>query len=179
MISLPSKLSKFGLGLVLLVSCELFASADVVEFSDEQLRPRYQQLIAELRCPKCQNQNLADSNSPISVDLRRQVQRLLEEGMSNKQIKTYLTSRYSDFILYRPQVKENTWFLWLAPIALLLLGLIILYRISQRQKSTDPSNKSVADSSTESVDEPTVEPLSADDQLRLRELLKNTNGDSN
>jgi len=124
-----------------------------------------------LRCPKCQNQNLADSNSPISVDLRRQVQRLLEEGMSNQQIKAYLTSRYSDFILYRPQVKQNTWFLWIAPIALLLLGLLILYRISQRQKSTVPLDKP--------VEEPAKETLSSDDQLRLRELLKNTNGDSN
>lgn len=162
--------NKLCLGL-LLISCELFASADIVEFSDEELRPRYQQLIAELRCPKCQNQNLADSNSPISVDLRRQVQRLLEEGMSNQQIKAYLTSRYSDFILYRPQVKQNTWFLWIAPIALLLLGLLILYRISQRQKSTVPLDKP--------VEEPAKETLSSDDQLRLRELLKNTNGDSN
>ena len=167
--------NKLCLGLLLLISCELFASADVVEFSDEELRPRYQQLIAELRCPKCQNQNLADSNSPISVDLRRQVQRLLEEGMSNQQIKAYLTSRYSDFILYRPQVKQNTWFLWIAPIALLLLGLLILYRISQRQKSTDGINQSVG----EPTDEQAKEPLSDDDQLRLRELLKNTNGDSN
>ena len=57
-------------------------------------------------------------------------------GQEQRQIKTYLSSRYSDFILYRPQVKQNTWALWLAPIVLLLVGLLILVRIFQRQKST-------------------------------------------
>lgn len=156
-------INKLGFLLLLLISCDLIAGVDVVNFSDESLRPRYQQLIQELRCPKCQNQNLADSNSPISVDLRSQVQRLLEEGKSNAEIKTYLSDRYSDFILYRPQVKQNTWALWLAPIVLLLIGLLILVRIFQRQK-------------TAAVDKA---PVSAQDQERLRELLKNTNGDSN
>lgn len=154
-------INKLGLCLLLFICCDLIASVDMVDFSDESLRPRYQQLVQELRCPKCQNQNLADSNSPISVDLRQQVQRLLEEGNSNEQIKDYLTSRYSDFILYRPQVKQNTWALWIAPIVLLFLGLLILYRIFQRQKITV-----------------TVEPVSSQDQERLRELLKNSNGES-
>ncbi|MGB0449696.1 MAG: cytochrome c-type biogenesis protein [Porticoccaceae bacterium] len=156
-------INKLGLFLLLFISCDLIAGVDVVNFSDESLRPRYQQLIQELRCPKCQNQNLADSNSPISVDLRNQVQRLLEEGKSNDEIKTYLSDRYSDFILYRPQVKKNTWALWIAPIVLLLVGLLILYRIFQRQKTTAPYKA----------------PVSSQDQERLRELLKDTNGDSN
>ena len=80
--------------LALLFSADLMASAEVVEFSDESLRARYQQLIQELRCPKCQNQSLADSNSPISQDLRAQVQQLLEEGMTDKEIKEYLKARY-------------------------------------------------------------------------------------
>jgi len=156
-------INKFGFLFLLLISCDLIAGVDVVDFSDESLRPRYQQLIQELRCPKCQNQNLADSNSPISIDLRRQVQLLLEEGKSNAEIKTYLSDRYSDFILYRPQVKQNTWALWLAPIVLLFIGLLILVRIFQRQK-------------TIAVDK---SPVSSQDQERLRELLKNTNGESN
>ena len=155
-------INKFGLLFLLLISCDLIAGVDVVDFSDETLRPRYQQLVQELRCPKCQNQNLADSNSPISIDLRRQVQLLLEEGKSNAEIKTYLSDRYSDFILYRPQVKQNTWALWLAPIVLLLIGLLILVRILKRQKTTVVEKA----------------PVNPQDQERLRELLKNTNGDA-
>ena len=155
-------INKFGLLFLLLISCDLIAGVDVVDFSDETLRPRYQQLVQELRCPKCQNQNLADSNSPISIDLRRQVQLLLEEGKSNAEIKAYLSDRYSDFILYRPQVKQNTWALWLAPIVLLLIGLLILVRILKRQKTTAIEKA----------------PVNPQDQERLRELLKNTNGDA-
>jgi len=155
-------IKRLGFAFLLLVCSDLVASVDIVKFSDESLRPRYQQLIEELRCPKCQNQNLADSNSPISTDLRRQVQSLLEEGMTDSEIKSYLSSRYSDFILYQPQVKQSPWFLWIAPIALLLLGLGILYGIYRRQKD------SVA----------VEEHASREDQLRLRELLKNTEGDA-
>jgi len=77
----------------------LSASTEVVEFSDPKLRDRYYQLVEELRCPKCQNQNLADSNAPISTDMKAQIQLMLENQHSNDQIKHYLVSRYSEFIL--------------------------------------------------------------------------------
>ena len=104
----------------------------MVEFSDPSYRARYQQLITELRCPKCQNQNLADSNSPISLDLRNEVQRLLEDGLSNQEIETYLTNRYSAFILYRPEVNKNTYLLWISPLIVLLVGGLAVARFSRR-----------------------------------------------
>ena len=109
-------------------SALVFAGAEVVEFSDESLRSRYQNLVQELRCPKCQNQNLADSNSPISKDLRREIQRMLEEKMTDREIKNYLKSRYSEFILYRPEVNKNTWLLWGSPVLVVLFGVLILAR---------------------------------------------------
>ncbi|MCT2530167.1 cytochrome c-type biogenesis protein CcmH [SAR92 clade bacterium H921] len=120
--------------LILSFSPLTFAVAEIVEFSDESLRPRYQQLVEELRCPKCQNQNLADSNSPISQDLRREIQRLLEQQMTDQQIKDYLKTRYSEFILYRPEVNKNTWLLWGSPIAVVLVGLLIVVRHNRRVK---------------------------------------------
>ena len=113
-------------------SPEAKKGAEVVAFSDESLRPRYHQLLQELRCPKCQNQNLADSNSPISQDLRREIRRMLEEQMTDKQIKDYLKSRYSEFILYRPEVNKNTWLLWGSPVLVVLLGLLILLRHNRK-----------------------------------------------
>ena len=133
-----------------------FAVLAVVEFSDESLRPRYQQLVQELRCPKCQNQNLADSNSPISQDLRREIQRLLEQQMTDQQIKDYLKSRYSEFILYRPEVNKNTWLLWGSPVVIVLLGLLIVARHHRRVKPVLVS-KSTTDSG---------------DQQRLAALLR-------
>lgn len=146
----------------------VLANAEVVEFSDESLRPRYQQLVEELRCPKCQNQNLADSNSPISKDLRVQVQQLLEEGLTDQQIKDYLKARYSEFILYRPEVNQATWLLWAAPVLFLIMGLLIIYRLYFRFKADSSSGSGY------SSDSSTIEAASAlnkDEQTRLDQLL--------
>lgn len=130
----------------LFLSSLVVASTEVVEFSDESLRPRFQQLVEELRCPKCQNQNLADSNSPISQDLRREIQRMLEQQMTDQQIKDYLKSRYSEFILYRPEVNKSTWLLWGSPAVILLLGLLIAMRHNrQKPLATESNSASAAD----------------------------------
>ena len=107
---------------------------EVDRLSSPELSERYQQLVAVYRCPKCQNQNLAESNSPISIDLRTEIRRLLEEGASDAQISDYLVARYGEFVLYRPRVQASTYLLWLAPAALLLLGLLIVVFIVRRQK---------------------------------------------
>ncbi len=107
---------------------------EVDRLSSPELTERYQQLVAEYRCPKCQNQNLAESNSPISIDLRNEIRRLLEEGASDAQISDYLVARYGEFILYRPRVQASTYLLWLAPAVLLLLGLLVIVFIIRRQK---------------------------------------------
>ena len=85
-----------------------------------------------LRCPKCQNQNLADSNAPISNDLKEEIQRLLEQGLDDDDIKRALTERYSDFILYDPKFNKNTYFLWLAPFIVLLIGFWWVYSMSTK-----------------------------------------------
>ena len=144
---------------LMLVSGSVNATTDLVVFSDPSYAARYQPMILELRCPKCQNQNLADSNSPISQDLRAEVQRLLELGMTNGEIQQYLTERYSEFILYRPQVNKSTYLLWVAPIVILLIGMAIIFGLSRRSSAALECQRS---------DTP-------DDQQRLAELLKDGN----
>jgi cytochrome c-type biogenesis protein CcmH len=160
--------------LALLFSADLMASAEVVEFSDESLRARYQQLIQELRCPKCQNQSLADSNSPISQDLRAQVQQLLEEGMTDKEIKEYLKARYSEFILYRPEVNQNTWLLWAAPILFVICGLWVIYYLYFR-RVTAASGPELAPHIEVAPPAQSTPELSPADQQRLQQLLKRNN----
>ena len=104
----------------------------LITFSDDAYLKRYQNLLEELRCPKCQNQNLADSNAPISNDLKEEIQRLLEQGLDDDDIKRALTERYSDFILYDPKFNENTYFLWLAPFVVLLVGFWWIYSMSTK-----------------------------------------------
>lgn len=117
-----------------LVCLPAWGVIEVDRLSSPELSARYQQLVAVYRCPKCQNQNLAESNSPISIDLRTEIRRLLEEGASDTQISDYLVARYGEFVLYRPRVQASTYLLWLAPAALLLLGLLIVVFIVRRQK---------------------------------------------
>ena len=106
----------------LLVTGVTHAAIDTYEFNDQGSRERFTRLTKELRCPKCQNQDLADSNAPIAHDLRTEVLRLMREGQSDAQIKQYLVERYTDFVLYEPPMKKSTWLLWAGPFLMLLIG---------------------------------------------------------
>ena len=125
---------------------------DVFEFENPELEKRYQALIAELRCPKCLNTNLAGSDAPIAQDLRRTVHRLLiEEDMSDAEIRAWLQERYGDFVLYDPPFRPDTWVLWLAPAGFLIAGFPVLARLLRQ---------------------PAAEPLSDSESARLRDLLE-------
>ena len=108
------------------------STIDAFEFEDEGERLRYNDLIAEFRCPKCLNTNLPGSDAPVARDLRRTVYRLVNEGMTDDQVRRYLQARYGDFVLYDPPVRANTWILWFGPPILLLAGILVLRRIGSR-----------------------------------------------
>lgn len=92
-------------------------------FEDPAEQARYERLIRDLRCLVCQNESIADSNAPLASDLRREVHGLIAMGRSDAEIRTFLTDRYGDFVLYRPPLRPRTWLLWSAPILFLLGGL--------------------------------------------------------
>lgn len=111
-----------GFGL-LAISSVCLAAMELYDFSSEDLRARFQSLTAELRCPKCLNQNLADSDSPISADLRREIHAMLEAGHSDRAITDFLVERYGVFILYDPPKEGATLWVWFIPIPFALFGL--------------------------------------------------------
>lgn len=121
---------------LLVLPLAALAAVDAEPLSNADLHARYQHLITELRCPKCQNQNLADSDSPISADLRRQIRNMLEEGRSDAQIEDYLVARYGDYILYRPRLQDSTYVLWLAPVFLLVTALLLFFLMVRRQRQS-------------------------------------------
>lgn len=123
------------LGLV--ISAGAYGAIDTYEFRDQAERERYRTLVEELRCPKCQNQNIADSNAPIAMDLRREIFRMLEEGKDNDQIVNFLVDRYGDFVRYKPPVNAKTLVLWYGPVALLVLGFGVLASILIRRRRAD------------------------------------------
>lgn len=93
------------------------------------VKVRWEQIAAELRCLVCQNESLASSNAELAVDLRREVRSLIEQGQSDDDIRSFLVSRYGDFVLYKPELKPLTWLLWFGPFVLLLLALAVALRL--------------------------------------------------
>ena len=111
----------------------VLAVIETYEFSSPDLEVRYHQLSQELRCPKCQNQNIADSNAPIARDLRVVLYEQLEQGATDDEILAFMVARYGEFVRYRPGVDRNTVLLWAAPGLLLVLGAVgLLLHFRQR-----------------------------------------------
>jgi len=124
------------LRLAALALCLLLCAADALaqpgttaaplQFDDAAEDRRFHALVQELRCVKCQNQSLADSNAQIAIDLRREVLTLMREGRSDTEIKQFLVARYGEFVLYRPRVERMTWLLWFGPGLVLLAGAVVI-----------------------------------------------------
>ena len=119
--------------LALLLTSAAFAVDAEDTLADPQLHARYEAINRELRCLVCQNQTIADSDADLAKDLRREVREMLESGQSDEQIRTFMTDRYGDFVLYRPRATGRTWILWAAPGILLLAGLLLAIRIVRRR----------------------------------------------
>jgi cytochrome c-type biogenesis protein CcmH len=102
------------------------ASIDVYEFDDPEKESQFRTLASELRCPKCQNQNVNDSNAPLARDIKDRVYQLIEEGKSDKEIVDYMVERYGEFVTYRPRMSLGVALLWGAPAALGLFVLVFL-----------------------------------------------------
>jgi cytochrome c-type biogenesis protein CcmH len=117
---------------------------DPARLTDPALQARYEVLIHELRCVQCENSTLADSDAWIANDVRRQIREMLTAGKSDQEIKTYLVSRYSEFILFRPTYSWRNAWLWLLPVVLLLLGVSVAVRIiKQRTRLVDNDDADV------------------------------------
>ena len=111
---------------LLFVAGSLYAEP-LLEFTDQAQADRYQRLIFELRCPMCSSTNLAGSDAPVATDLRAQVYLMLQQGHSDAEILEFMRARYGDFILYRPRLTFETFFLWFGPVLMLVFGALLLW----------------------------------------------------
>lgn len=142
----------FWLLLLFVVALPAWSAIDTYQFSDEKNRELFHNLATELRCPKCQNQNLADSNSPIAADMRREIHRMVEEGQSEEQVVDFMVARYGDFVRYRPKRDESTWMLWYGPLILIGLGGLAVLLVSRRRKPAAESPAQAAQPDRQKLD---------------------------
>lgn len=124
--------------ILLLTSLLMFARATLAidqaeAFDDPELQARYEHIISEVRCLKCQNQTIKDSNAFLASDLRREIRRMLEEGLTDAEIYDFLVERYGEFALYSPRASGKTLILWIAPALFLLGGAFFLVQVVRRR----------------------------------------------
>ncbi len=119
----------FSALMLLIFSISANAATEVLEFDSTQQEQRYHELIDELRCLVCQNQNLADSNASLAQDLRERTYQMVRSGDSSDEIIDYMVARYGEFIMYRPPLMTSTYLLWFGPLVFLLLAVltVVLY----------------------------------------------------
>ena len=149
------------------LSINAYAAIDVYDFDSVQQEAQYRGLIEELRCPKCQNQNLAGSDAPIAQDLKQKTYDMIKEGRSDGEIRAYMQERYGDFITYKPPVRPSTWILWFFP-PLLLITLIVgwFWQSKRSQRIARGQSGTIVDS---------VAALSAAEKAELERLLSRAN----
>mgnify|MGYP001232600277 FL=1 len=111
---------------ILLMMMNLLSSYIYAENKENDIL--YNSLIKEIRCMVCQNQNIAESEAPLAVDLKNKVRDMINEGRDEEYIKNYMSSRYSDFILYDPPLRLQNYILWFGPFIFLGFITYILFR---------------------------------------------------
>jgi cytochrome c-type biogenesis protein CcmH len=122
-----------GMLTVLLLAATAFAVDNEEPLEDPALQARYETIVEDVRCLKCQNQSIKDSNAFLAGDLRREIRRMLVEGYTDEEIFGFLVDRYGDFALYEPRFSGKTLILWIGPAVFLLGGAFVLINIVRRR----------------------------------------------
>jgi cytochrome c-type biogenesis protein CcmH len=139
---------------VLALSSVAMAAIEVYEFETPEQEEQFKELGNTLRCPKCQNNTIADSNAPLAQDLRQKVYEMTSEGKSKSEIVDYMVARYGNFVTYKPPFTLGTAILWLGPFAIVIGGLSLMVLRSRKRPVTESNSA-----------------LSHDDEARLKQLL--------
>ncbi|MBT5559357.1 MAG: cytochrome c-type biogenesis protein CcmH [Proteobacteria bacterium] len=147
------KILAIVMALLMSIHGSVFAEIELREFPNEEVRENYLQLIDELRCLVCQNQNLAASDAELANDLRDETFEMLLNGQSVADVKAFMVDRYGEFVLYKPPFSPATWLIWIGPFVLLAAGLVIAVFITRRSSNTK------------------IREISQTDSLRIDELL--------
>ncbi|MCG3734151.1 cytochrome c-type biogenesis protein CcmH [Vibrio cincinnatiensis] len=121
--------------MTLIISLSSWAVIDIYDFDTPEQEKQFHELSNTLRCPKCQNNSIADSNAELAQDLREKVYEMTKQGYQKQEVIDYMIARYGNFVTYKPPFTLSTAILWVAPILVLMVGFSVMVRRSQRHKS--------------------------------------------
>ena len=123
----------FVIGL-LLIQAPFAESIEANDFETIDQQSRYTQLIENIRCPVCQGQSISGSNSELAKDLREKVREMILDSRSDADIYSFMVERYGDFVVYKPPLNIKTFLLWFAPLVVMILSLLFLFRSTRQNK---------------------------------------------
>ncbi|GGA78354.1 cystathionine gamma-synthase [Neiella marina] len=138
------------------------AAIDAYPFEDAAKEAQFRELINEIRCPKCQNQTISDSDAGLAKDLKDKTYEMVQQGASKEQVIDYMVQRYGDFVHYQPPIKQSTWVLWFGPFVFLLIAVIGVAVMIARKRSPKAA----------------VGQLTDTEKARLAELMKKDDSNS-
>ncbi len=118
----------------MLIQAPLAESIEANDFETIDQQSRYTHLIENIRCPVCQGQSISGSNSGLAKDLRKKVREMILDGKSDADIYSYMVERYGDFVVYKPPLNIKTFLLWFAPLMIMILSLLFLFRSTRQNK---------------------------------------------
>lgn len=150
---------KYAAGLLagLALSWSAWATIDTYTFNNVEQEQQYRHLTEQLRCPKCQNNSIADSNAVIATDMRQKVYELMQEGYTQQQVIDYMVARYGNFVTYEPPMTAATLILWVGPLLFVIIGgAVVITRARRRGTAKTPAGDAA---------------LSESEQQRLQRLL--------
>lgn len=147
--------------LALILALAVAAPAGAVEpdevLDDPALEERARDISSGLRCVVCQNESIDESNATLARDLRLMVRERLVAGDSDEEVVDYVVDRYGEFVLLRPTMTGSNIALWLAPVAMLLVGGGLAFAYIRRHGARPAAGEAG---------------LSPDEEARLRELMR-------
>ncbi|MDP2431072.1 MAG: cytochrome c-type biogenesis protein CcmH [Pseudomonadota bacterium] len=123
--------------LLLALAGPVWAGEAVSIGEDPVIEQRLVKLGEELRCLVCQNESLAGSHAELAEDLRREIRAQMKAGKNDQEVIEYLTTRYGDFVLYRPPFKPVTYLLWLGPLLFLGIGGGVWYVTLKKRRALE------------------------------------------
>ncbi|CAM6973705.1 TPA: cytochrome c-type biogenesis protein CcmH [Klebsiella pneumoniae] len=123
--------------LALMLTGQAWAAIDTWQFKDEAQEQAFREITSQLRCPKCQNNSIADSNAMIAADMRQKVYELMQQGKTKGQIVDYMVARYGHFVSYEPPLTAGTVLLWLGPGLFVLVGAGVIIARARRRDIPD------------------------------------------
>jgi len=116
---------KYLLIILLIVSQSIFAS-------EKQIDPKEVQ--KNLRCLVCQGQSISDSNSDFAQTIKMVVDDLINEGLTEEEIYSFMSDKYGEWIVFKPQLNIQNSLLWILPYMAIILGGFFIIKLFNKKK---------------------------------------------